>query len=323
MAAVILLLLVLLFLLWFLKSAKKPDGGFGTRVEVPGFEPIPRPVDNFVEPPRQEVVIGVRRNAMGVPTDVDIGRPDLTLGPGEQVAWKDGVSKGNEGGKVEIRLSPNSTPFGGSSFAIARGGVALSGKPVRQPAARASRRYTVFVTTPDGYLLDKTASLTTLGRQTGQGEGQHMNRAMLMDQPISPGGFGERIEDPNFEPIDRPTDNFVEPLRKEVRVSVVRNERGEITDIVVSPDDLPLGRGEQAAWSAGPSSGNEGGKLEILFASNATPFGGGVFVTARGGTALSGAPLAGGVFEYRVLVTTPDGIFQKREANARITVSGF
>ncbi len=322
MAAVILLLLVLLFLLWFLKKAKKPDGGFGTRVEVPGFQPIPRPTDNFVEPPRQEVVIGVRRNAMGVPIDVDIGRPDLTLGAGEQAAWRDGVSRGNEGGKVEIRFSPNSAPFGGSSFATARGGVALSGRPVRQPAARTTRRYTVFVTTPDGYLLDKTASLTTLGRQDDQGEGQYMNAAMLTDQPVPPGGFGERIEDPDFEPIDRPTDNFVEPFRKEVRVSVVRNEQGEVIDIVVTPDDLPLGPGEQAAWSAG-SSEREGGKLEILFASNATPFGGGVFVTARGGTALSGAPIAGGVFEYRVLVTTPDGIFQKREANARITVSGF
>ena len=321
----VLVLLVLLFLLWLLRNVKHPTkGGFGTRIEDPDFKPVPRPPETFVEPPRREVAIKVERNAQGIPVNLNIGQDGLRLAPGEQVAWNGGASRGNEGGKVEIRFSPNASPFKGASFTTARSGVALSGVPLRQRGAQtqgASRRYTVLVTTPDGYLLTKTASLVLPDKQVEQAARQAFVALDQFDEPAPPGGYGEQISDPDFEPVDRPVETIEEPTRRDVKVSVIRGEGGEL-EIIVDPEDLSLGPNEQAAWSTGPRDANDNARLEIRFAPNSTPFGGDTFVIARGGTAFSGRPVGGsGVYAYKVLVTTPDGVFQLREKDARITVT--
>lgn len=321
----VLVLLVLLFLLWLLRNAKHPTkDGFGTRIEDPNFRPVPRPPETFVEPPRREVAIKVERNAQGVPIDLNIGQDGLRLAAGEQVAWNGGASRGNEGGKVEIRFSPNASPFKGASFTTARSGVALSGVPLRRPRTLTpslSRKYTVLVTTPDGYLLTKTASLVLPDKQVEQVARQAFAALEELDEPAPPGGYGEQIPDPDFVPVDRPGETFEEPTRRDVKVSVIGGEGGEL-EIIVDPEDLSLGPNEQAAWSTGPRDANDSARLEIRFAPNSTPFGGDTFAIARGGTAFSGRPVGGsGVYEYKVLVITPDGIFQLREKDARITVT--
>src|SRR5215510_13514377 len=116
----ILILLALLLLLWL----------WLTRKGTPYGE-IERPHDNFVEPPRREISINVQRNSQGVPIDIAIEPRDLVLQPDQQAAWGGGQSRGNEGNRIEVRFSPKSTPFGGAAFNTARGGVALSGKPVK------------------------------------------------------------------------------------------------------------------------------------------------------------------------------------------------
>lgn len=318
----LLILLILLFLLWYFWRGRK-SGGFGTRIVDPDFRPVPRPPDTFVEPPRREVPIRVLRNARGVPVDLDIGQRDLRLQPGEQVVWNGGSNTANDGGKVGIRLSPNATPFGGAVFVTARGGVALSGAAKRRRMIGQPQKYTILVRTPDGFLLDKSANLTLLDGGVERGEMQDRVTALQLEEPPPEGGYGTRIEEIGFELLDRPEDDFNEGIRKEVAVRVVRNEEGVPVDVVVEPNNVSLGPGEQVAWSSTSRDSSDSAKLEILFARNATPFAGDTFITARSGTALSGFPVVGnGEFEYRIFVTTPDGFFLKKEINAKVTVRG-
>ncbi len=306
----ILLALLLLFWFWFTSASKKE----------PPFKEIERPRDNFIEPPRREISVNVQRNAQGIPVDITIEPRDLVLQPDQQAAWGGGPSRGNDGSRIGIRFSPNSTPFGGAAFATARGGVALSGTPVRKAAGRTPRRYIILLTTPDGYLLFKSASLAVSRDQSQQSAGVYQQTA-TGERRVT-GDEWTTVEIPDFELIERPKDNFVEPPRREVTVSVVRDERGEPNRVVVEPENLVLSPNEQAAWSTSPSEGNKGGKLEILFDPNNTPFGGKKFTTARGGTALSGKPVSGdGVYEYTVLITTPDGFIREKETKARVTVA--
>jgi len=305
----ILLALLLLFWLWLTRTKKGEP-----------FKEIERPHDNFVEPPRREIAINVQRNAQGVPIDIAIEPRDLVLQPDQQAAWGGGQSRGNEGNRIEIRFSPKSTPFGGAAFNTARGGVALSGKPVKSAIDGALRRYIILVTTPDGYLLFKSANLAV-----SKGESQQSARAYRQSASAERRVVVDkltRIEIPDFELIERPKDDFVEPPRKEVTITVVRDEGGEPSRVVVKPENQELRPNEQIAWRAELGEGDIGVKIEILFNPNNTPFGGAEFITARGGVALSGRPVAGdGVYEYAVLVTTPDGFIREKEMKAKVTVS--
>jgi hypothetical protein len=141
----LLILVVLLFLLWAL--LQKRAGGETTE-PLPQF-PIPRPKSDFVEPPRQEVKIGFDANEKVV----RIEPANLILGPNNQAAWS------SASGKIEIRFSPKDSPFGGSSFISARGGVSLSGIPRSDAALERPLDYLVLFTTPDGRLFNQTASL--------------------------------------------------------------------------------------------------------------------------------------------------------------------
>lgn len=307
-----LVVLILLLLLWFLRNgSKQPSGGYGTPIEDPNFQPIDRPQSGFVDPPRQKVDIRVQRNAQGVPVDLTIGQPDLRLAPTEQAAWSGGPATGENSVKVEVRFSPRNTPFGGASFQSARSGTALSGRVMRRAAG--PRKYTLLATTPDGYLLAKTATVTPT---VEGGEYEAFNL------PAPPeGGYGTPIEDPNFVEIDRPPAVDLPPSR-EVKISVIERE-GTVVDVLVEPEEVTISVFEQVEWSTGAATNNNlGAKLEIRFAPNSTPFNGDMFTTARGGRLFSGMPqVAAQTYTYKVLVTTADGLFQLRERDARVTVT--
>lgn len=326
----LILLLLLALLLWFWlgrAGAPKPPpeySGKGTLIKIPNFKPIPFKPTNVSEPAPQNVAISVVRDGNGVPVDISVEPLDLVLNPNEQAAWSAGPSRGAEGGKLGIRFSPRSAPFGGTSFITARGGVAKSGAPIKAPPGRTSRSYTVLLTTPDGYLLRKSATLTVVNSQGEQTADQYP-QAALSDSALSDSeelaNKGTLIKIPGFKPLPRPERPFVEPPSKEVNIKVVRNQNGEPVDIVVEPGNRDLTPDEQVAWTTGPRVRNEGGKVEIRFAPNATPFGGAAFTTARGGVVKSGKPTGRGVTrDYLVLLTTPDGVLLEKEA--RVTVSG-
>jgi hypothetical protein len=318
---VVVAVILLMFMLWaavYLKPSPSGLGEYGTRFEDPNFEPIPRPPKTFIDPPRRNVEIRVRRNAQGVPIDLVIMPSDLRLEADQQVAWSGGRSLGNNGAKVEIRFSPATTPFGGASFFTARSGVSLSGKATRALTNNAPQKYTVLASTPDGFFLTKIATVTPTGERNEQ---QSRSTPGQITQTAPEGGYGERYEDPKFEPVDRPAGVEGSPS-KQVRIRFVSRGTNEI-DIIVDPEEVVIGPNEQVAWTTGPRLSENGGKSGIRFAANKTPFGGHTYISARGGTLFSGLPVSGaGTFEYNVVFTTPDGIFQLREKTARVRVIG-
>ena len=150
----LLVLIVLLLILWaILKRKIDSYEDDPSNLPLPKF-PIPRPKSNFVEPPREPVTIVVERNDNGVPIRVNINPSNLILHPDKQAAWSSNF------GKIEIRFSPNSSPFGGPSFTAPNGGITLSGRPQVRATMNAPLNYIVLFTTPDGYLLKQDATVT-------------------------------------------------------------------------------------------------------------------------------------------------------------------
>lgn len=309
-ALVFLLTLLFLLLLWVTRNQRPLAGGLGEVIVRPDFQPRPRPSSTFAEPPRNPVVIEIVRNEQGRPIDIAIDKFDLFLPAGEQAGWSGGRSMDGVGAKVEIRFSPSGTPFGGDAFSTSRSGNALSGVAVRGDGV--PRKYTILATTPDGYLLTKTATLTPAAAASYE-----ESRQGIRETPK--GGFGTRIEIPGFKPIRRPGGGN-RPPSKEVRISVLRGDDEEIR-INVEPEEVLLHPTEQIAWTTGAQASETGGKIEIRFAPNSTPFEGHTFITARGGTAFSGFPVRSqGSFRYKVLFTTPEGYFQVREQDASVVI---
>ncbi len=149
----LLIIAVLLVLLFQKRSGAKP-----AEETLPQF-PIPRPKSDFVEPPRQEVKVQFDEKEGAI----RIEPPTLILAPNKQAAWS------SSSGKVEIRFSPNDSPFGGASFISARNGVSLSGIPRPDAAHERQINYLVLFTTPDGRLFTDAASLVVSKRgQTEQ-----------------------------------------------------------------------------------------------------------------------------------------------------------
>jgi hypothetical protein len=153
----LILIALLLLLLWTILQKKAGAGGGSGNEPLPNF-PIPRPKSNFVEPPRQEVKIQFDERE----EDVRIEPRTLILAPNNQAAWSSAQ------GKVEIRFSPGDSPFGGSSFKSASGGVSLSGIPRVDGPHEREVNYLVLFTTSDGRLFTDAASLVVTKR--GQGE---------------------------------------------------------------------------------------------------------------------------------------------------------
>lgn len=119
----------------------------------PGQNPFPIPLDRKTKP----VVIRVRRDAKGEPVELVIEPQIVSLNPDEQIAWT------CPDGRLEIRVGRRVTPFGGDTFEVARGGVSFSGRPAARRPVMESHRYTVLVTTGDGFFLTKDSAVKVAG----------------------------------------------------------------------------------------------------------------------------------------------------------------
>ena len=153
----LLILAVLLLLLWnYLQKS-------GSSAENPLDEPLPdfpidRPVSDYREAPRQDVTIGVERDADGRPIGIRLSDPDLQLDESRQIAWQ------SREGKIEVRFAPPQSPFTGASFIAAKGGTALSGVPRPEAVRDTPQPYLVLLTTAEGILLREQASVTVVAK---------------------------------------------------------------------------------------------------------------------------------------------------------------
>lgn len=87
--------------------------------------------------------------------------PTVNLTVNEQAAWR------SNDGRVEIRFAPNSTPFATAYYRTARGGTILSGAPDAKKINRVPYKYTLLVTTPDGFFIKQDADLRAIDDSTG------------------------------------------------------------------------------------------------------------------------------------------------------------
>jgi len=105
------------------------------------------------------------------------------------------------------------------------------------------------------------------------------------------------------------------PKPRNISVTVVRDPVTGAPRLNLEPATVDLTVEEQAAWTSND------GRLEIRFAPKNTPFSGSSYRTANGGTILSGAPAKDKIsrtpYPYTLLVTTPDGVFVKQDADLR------
>ncbi|MBS1791164.1 MAG: hypothetical protein JST85_25865 [Acidobacteria bacterium] len=110
----------------------------------------PRP-----SPPTQRITIQVRLRR-GIPVELVVTQEGWKkLKPFEQVSWT------CEGGRLEIRFDPVLSPFAGNSFEVPQRAKAFSGTPLLQKLQKMlTFRYTILVTTPEGYFLTKEAEIT-------------------------------------------------------------------------------------------------------------------------------------------------------------------
>jgi len=128
--------------------AKESVGrGRESKESKPGQSPEPKP-----QPPEKDP-----RDTNPVDVTIRVGgrgklvikpeRVTLNIGARQEARWRtaDGVA--------EIRFSPNATPFRGSAFRANKGGAALSGVPLRENAKKGPFRYTIYVTTCDGFFI--------------------------------------------------------------------------------------------------------------------------------------------------------------------------
>lgn len=152
-----LILFILLVFLWRGWQKEGLDVNAGADELLPDF-PIDRPVSDYREAPRQDVSLGVERDAEGRPVRIRLSDPDLQLDESRQIAWQ------SREGKVEIRFSPPQSPFTGASFIAAKGGTALSGLPRPEAVRDTPQPYLVLLITAEGTLLREQASVTVVAK---------------------------------------------------------------------------------------------------------------------------------------------------------------
>lgn len=104
--------------------------------------------------PAQPITITVKTRR-GVPVDLDIRQEGWkVLKLSEQVVWV------CDGGKLEIRFDRALSPFIGDRYEVPQGAKVFSGKPDPQRLKNSTFKYTVLVTTPDGFFLKKDAEVS-------------------------------------------------------------------------------------------------------------------------------------------------------------------
>ncbi len=105
-------------------------------------------------PPTKEVVIRVTRDPQNPQGRILQIKPEVvSLTTKEQVAWT------CPDGRLEIRFSRAANPFLGDMFEVARGGKAYSGTPAKRITKEQTFKYSILVTTPDGFFLSKEVPL--------------------------------------------------------------------------------------------------------------------------------------------------------------------
>jgi hypothetical protein len=106
-------------------------------------------------PPAVEVTVRVVRdpnNPKGRFLQVRQATDKITTN--EQLAWT------CPDGRLEIRFSRALNPFAGDGYEVARGGKVFSGKPVKRVSKPQTYKYSLLVTTPDGYFLTQDVTVT-------------------------------------------------------------------------------------------------------------------------------------------------------------------
>jgi hypothetical protein len=105
-------------------------------------------------PPTKDVTIKVVRDPQNPKGKILQIKPDaVSITPKEQVAWT------CPDGRLEVRFSRASNPFLGDMFEVARGGKAFSGTPTKRITKEQTFKYSILVTTPDGFFLTKEVQL--------------------------------------------------------------------------------------------------------------------------------------------------------------------
>lgn len=112
-------------------------------------------------PPAITVTVKVERdpqNPKGRVLRVKQDADKITLN--EQLAWT------CPDGRLEIRFSRALAPFAGDAYEVARGGKVFSGKPVKRTSKPQTYKYSLLVTTPDGYFLTQEIAITVVSVTT-------------------------------------------------------------------------------------------------------------------------------------------------------------
>ena len=119
------------------------------------FEEIQQLVYNLPpRPPAKLVTVTVARDPQDSKKRIlKVKQEADKIMPNEQLAWT------CPDGRLEIRFSRKYNPFAGDAYEVARGGKVFSGVPVRCGSKEQSFRYSLLVTTPDGFFVTKEVDI--------------------------------------------------------------------------------------------------------------------------------------------------------------------
>ncbi len=117
--------------------------------------PKPRPT-----PRARSINVTVVRDPITGNLRLNLEPPTVDLRENEQVAWR------SNDGRLEIRFSPNITPFVGATYKTARGGTIFSGAPARDKVSRTPYPYTLLLTNPAGFFIKQDADLRVVDQNT-------------------------------------------------------------------------------------------------------------------------------------------------------------
>ncbi|HMV49529.1 MAG TPA: hypothetical protein PLD20_32175 [Blastocatellia bacterium] len=125
------------------------------------------------QPKRRDIIVTVIKNPRTGERELKLNPPTVDLTVNEQAAWRC-----NDGG-LEIRFAPNSTPFVTANFRSGTGGTILSGAPDVKKINRIPYKYTLLVTTSDGFFIKQDADLRAVDDQTEPRPPAHQGKGCL------------------------------------------------------------------------------------------------------------------------------------------------
>jgi len=113
------------------------------------------------EPKPHNIVVTVVKDPVSGEFTLKLEPPTVDLTVNEQAAWR------SNDGRLEIRFAPKITPFPGATYKTARGGTIFSGAPGAKKVNRIPYKYTLLVTTPEGFFIKQDADLRAVDDKTG------------------------------------------------------------------------------------------------------------------------------------------------------------